>query len=53
MGKPGYIVVTQGGNKNLSLMLETPKSLAVDNAVSVALEDSAYRAGLFVFKPAL
>jgi hypothetical protein len=33
-------------------MLESAESLAVDNAVTVTLEGSAHRAGLFVFEPA-
>jgi hypothetical protein len=53
VGEPGYIVVTQGSNENLCLMLEAAKSLAVDNTVSVTLKSSAYRARLFGFEPAL
>ena len=52
MGQSGDIVVPQGGNEDLCLMLETTKSLAVDDAVSVTLEGSAHRAWLFRLEPA-
>jgi hypothetical protein len=38
MGESGYVVVTQRGNENLRFVLETAKSLTVDNAVSVSLK---------------
>jgi len=38
MGKPGHIMVTQWGNEDLSLVLESAESLGVDNTVAVSLE---------------
>jgi hypothetical protein len=52
MGKPGDKVVTQGSDKNLRLVLETAEGLGMDNAVSVALEDSSYWAWFLVSLPA-
>jgi hypothetical protein len=42
VSKPSDKVVTQGSDKNLRFMLEAAESLGMDNAVSVALEDSSY-----------
>ena len=52
VSKPGHIMVTQGSDEDLRLVLEAAKGLGVDNAVSVTLEGSAYRADLLIFKPA-
>jgi hypothetical protein len=51
VGKPCHVVVTQGGNKDLCLMLEPAKSLAVDNPVPVTLKGSPYRTGFLRLEP--
>ncbi len=52
MSEPCHIMVALGGNENLCLMLEAPKCLGVDNAVTVTLKCGADSAGFFVLKPA-
>jgi hypothetical protein len=52
VGEACHIVVTLRDNKNLRLMLEAAEGLRMDDAVTVALKGSAYRTGLFIFKPA-
>jgi hypothetical protein len=47
MGQAGYIVVAQGGNKDLRLVLETAEGLGMDDAIPVALESGTDGAGLF------
>ena len=42
----GGVVVAKGRNEDLSLMLQAPKRLAVEDAVAVALVGGADRAGL-------
>jgi len=53
MGEPGYIMVTQGGDEDLCLVLEPPERFAVYDAVAVTLKDCPYMAGLFGSTPAL
>jgi len=53
VGQSRYIVVTQGGNKDLGLMLKAAKGLAVNNAIPVALKGSTHGAGLLRFNPPL
>ena len=53
VGERRYIVITLRSNEILCLMLEATKSLGMDNTVSVALEGSTYRTGLFWSEPAL
>jgi len=52
VGKAGDKVVTERGDKNLGFVLEPAEGLAVNNAVSVTLKSSPYRARLLIFKPA-
>jgi len=44
-------MVTQGGNKDLGLMLQAAKGLAVNDAVSVTLKGSPHGAGLLRLEP--
>jgi hypothetical protein len=53
VGQSGDIVITQGGNEDLGLVLQAAKGFAVNNAVSVALEGGAHGAGLLRFKSPL
>jgi hypothetical protein len=46
MGKPGNIMITQRGNKDLRLMLEPTESFGIDDTIAVALETGPYGARL-------
>jgi len=52
MGEAGNVVVAQGGDKDLRLVLETTKSFAVYDAVSISLKGGACGAGAFFLKSA-
>jgi hypothetical protein len=52
MGEPGHIVVAQGCDKDLRLMLQAAERLTMDDAVAVALELSPHGAGLLIALPA-
>ena len=44
MGETGYVMVTEGSNKDLCLVFQAAERFTVDYAVAVALENGAYRA---------
>ena len=46
VGKAGDIVIAEGGNEDLGLVLKPAEGLGVDDSVSVALEVGAEGAGL-------
>ena len=47
MGQAGNVVITGRRDEDLSLMLQTPKRVAVDNTVSIPLEFESHGAGIF------
>ena len=47
MGHAGRVVVALRVNEDLALVLESPETVGVDDAIAVSLECGAYRGGFF------
>jgi hypothetical protein len=52
VGQPGAVVIPNGGEKNLGLMLQAAERLAVNNAIAISLEGgSQWARGFWMLTP--